>query len=112
MQRGAGEWGTENLSWHKGGVSAAVVFAQANPNEKHALFMTQFRTAARAFEKPILFIHGDGHHWLHDDPWLESNIVRVQVDKGGIAPPLQVTVTTEGRSFCVFDRIPFKEGEK
>lgn len=89
-------WVTRQLAQNKDSVRAAVVFAQANPNEKHALFMTQFRAAARAFEKPILFIHGDGHHWLHDDPWLESNIVRVQVDKGGIAPPLQVTVMQNG----------------
>lgn len=100
-------WVTAQLAQNKDSVRAAVIFAQANPNNKHVLFMTAFRAAARTFEKPILFIHGDGHRWLHDDPWLEPNIVRVQVDQGGIAPPLQVTVTVDGESMFVFEREPF-----
>lgn len=90
-------------------VRAAVVFAQANPNEKHELFMNQFREAARFFKKPVLFIHGDGHKWIYDDPWIEPNIVRVQVDQGGIAPPLQVTVTFDNRHIFEFGRNPFPE---
>lgn len=100
----AGEWVGEQLGRHKDKVRAAVVFAQANPNEKHASFMTNFRAAALVFEKPILFLHGDGHRWLHDDPWLESNIVRVQVDQGGIAPPLQVTVSMDVEGIFMFER--------
>jgi len=88
-------------------VNASVIFAQANPNETHELFVTQFRKHVRNFKKPVLFIHGDGHRWLHDDPWLESNMIRVQVDKGGIALPLQVRVTFDKENIFEFERNPF-----
>ena len=107
MLRAGADWASENLGRHKENVRASVVFVQANPKEKHDMFMTDFRAAARDFEKPILFLHGDGHRWLHDDPWLESNIVRVQVDQGGIAPPLQITVTTDVETKFVFEREVF-----
>jgi hypothetical protein len=89
-------------------IKAAVLFAQANPNEKHELFMKQFRTAASTFAKPILFIHGDGHRWIYDNPWLEENIIRVQVDQGKIADPLQVTIVIEKETRFEFEREPFK----
>jgi len=89
-------------------IKAAVIFAQANPNEKHELFMKQFRTAANTFAKPILFIHGDGHRWICDKSWLEQNIIRVQVDQGKIADPLQVTVQIDKEIKFEFEREPFK----
>ena len=45
---------------------------------------------AEQFEKPILYLHGDGHRWIHDRPGAAKNILRVQVDQGGIA---KITVT-------------------
>ena len=89
-------------------IKAAVIFAQANPNEKHELFMKQFRNEAKIFNKPILFIHGDGHRWLYDNPWLEENVIRVQVDQGKIADPLQVSIIIDTQIKFEFEREPFK----
>jgi hypothetical protein len=89
-------------------IKAAVLFAQANPKEKHELFMKHFKNAAIIFKKPILFIHGDGHRWIYDNPWLEQNIIRVQVDQGKIADPLQVTVQIDKEIKFEFEREPFK----
>lgn len=90
-------------------LSAAVIFAQANPGPDHALFMGGFRPVAREFGRPILFIHGDGHYWLLDQPWLEENITRVQVDKGGIADPLEVRIHLSDSVTFTFERNPFYE---
>ncbi|NOY61362.1 MAG: hypothetical protein GXO75_20810 [Calditrichaeota bacterium] len=101
------DWVKNRFQKNAGNVYAAVICAQANPKSKHDLFMTQFRKAAKAFAKPVLFIHGDGHKWIYTNPWLESNIVRVQVDRGGIAPPVQVTVSPNETPVFKFERKPF-----
>jgi len=103
------DWVEEQFKKRGKSVRAAVVFAQANPNEKHKLFMDRFRAAVRTFRKPVLFIHGDGHKWLYDDPWLEPNLVRVQVDRGGIAPPVQVIVNPASEQPFQFNRKLFEQ---
>jgi len=107
MQQNAVDWIGQQLQQKK--LFAAVIIAQANPDEKHKLFMDQFLPLVKAFDRPIVFIHGDGHHWLHDDPWLVPNLIRVQVDKGGIADPLQVTISGNKAKTFKFERFPFKE---
>ena len=84
------DWINFQFSENKDGVRAAVILAQANPDEKHTDFMTRFLSAAVEFGKPIIFIHGDGHEWIYEESWLKSNIIRIQVDKGGIAPPVKL----------------------
>lgn len=86
---------------------AAVVFAQANPDEKHTGFVNGFKALARNYSKQILFIHGDGHKWLYENPWLVPNMIRVQVDKGGIADPLQVTISRSKPKLFEFERDVF-----
>jgi hypothetical protein len=56
------------------------------------------------WDKPVLYLHGDGHRWIKDRPFGAENILRVQVDQGGIAPPLKVTVTTDTDEPFEFDR--------
>ncbi len=107
MQQNAVDW-IEHLFQQKD-IYAAVILAQAYPDEKHRLFMDQFPRLVEDFSRPVLLIHGDGHYWLHDDPWLVPNLVRIQVDKGGIADPLQVTVSGDKTKTFKFERFPFKE---
>jgi hypothetical protein len=97
-------WVAEQFEGHKAEVSCAVLFAQANPTRNHADFMTALNAAATAFEKPVLFVHGDGHKWIMDRPFEAQNILRVQVDMGGIAPPLQVTIDPAKMPPFVLDR--------
>lgn len=69
-----------------------VLYAHAGPSEKQKIFFDRFEKTARWFTKPVLLIHGDGHRWRSDQPFDLGNIYRVQVDQGGIAPPLTVKV--------------------
>ncbi|MBC8402420.1 MAG: hypothetical protein H8E14_13105 [Candidatus Marinimicrobia bacterium] len=107
MQQNAVDWIEQQLQRKR--LLATVVLAQANPDEKHQLFMDQFLPLVDKFKYPLLFIHGDGHHWIYDDPWLVPNLIRIQVDEGGIADPLQVTVAGNKTISFEFERIPFKE---
>lgn len=100
MIKDAGDWVEQQFSDNKNKVYAAVVFAQANLKDKHLPFTEKFLSSCTAFEKPVLYLHGDGHKWEYQPEWNLTNLTRVQVDKGGIALPLQVTVSPEnGFSF-------------
>jgi hypothetical protein len=102
------DWVEEQIKERGEQVKAMVVFAQANPREdKHALFMNRFRKLVKEFQKPVLYLHGDGHIWLYDNPWLEENMIRVQVDQGGIALPLEVLISFESDSIFHFERNPY-----
>lgn len=107
MLQNAYDWIGQQLQGKN--ISAAVILAQANPDAKHRIFMDQFLPLVKEFERPVLFIHGDGHHWLHDDPWQVPNLIRIQVDKGGIADPLQVTISGNMTKTFKFERLPFKK---
>ena len=107
MQNNAAEWINKNIQ--KKGVLATVILIQANPDIKHKLFMDQFIPLIEDFEKPVLLIHGDGHHWIYDEAWQVPNLTRVQVDKGGIADPLQVTVYGSSMKKFIFERYPFMD---
>ena len=74
------DWISQQLQQKGSTVRALVVFAQASPSGSP--FDSQFRAAASAFGKPVLYIHGDGHSWTYNEGYLEPNITRVQVDRG------------------------------
>ncbi len=77
--------------------------ADAYPTENHDPFMDRFLPAAAAFDRPILFIHGDGHGWIGDTPWPAApQVTRVQIE----AAVLPLLVTVEGDSWTL-DREPF-----
>lgn len=97
-------WIRRNLSQFGDEVSSLVVFGHAKASANHKDFFGPFNEDARQFGKPILYLHGDGHRWTHDHPFEAKNILRVQVDQGGIAPPLKVTVTDDQTEPFVFDR--------
>lgn len=98
------EWIDNQFKNNKDSVRAAVVLAQAYLNEKHTDFTDRFLGICREFRKPVIFIHGDGHQWIYDNPWLEPNLIRIQIDKGGIAPPLEVTIEVNQDSIISFNR--------
>jgi len=107
MLEKAAQWIEDQLNNQKNLVKAAVVFAQANPKDKHKMFMTKFLSSVKSFEKPVLFLHGDGHRWLYDNPWQLPNLIRVQIDQGRIALPLEVAVSFKSDSTFQFNRNPF-----
>lgn len=98
------DWTRRNLQKFAADVSSLVLFGHAKPVENHDDFFKPFSKVAVEFGKPILYLHGDGHRWIHDHPFAAKNILRVQVDQGGIAPPLKVSVTDHATMPFVFDR--------
>ncbi len=100
------EWVEEQFKNEGEKVKCAVVFAHAFPTEKHhGIFADRFPAAARKFGKPVLYLQGDGHVWLRDQPFENAtNVTRVQVDQGGKAPPIVVTVTGDAKESFRFDR--------
>lgn len=96
------EWATrhaDNLAWVREQLArhpaarAAVVFAHANRKPiKHDDFFLPFFDLVRAFGRPVMYLHGDGHEWIHEPGWEVPNLLRVQLDSGDKAPPLLVTV--------------------
>jgi uncharacterized repeat protein (TIGR02543 family) len=108
MQQDA-DWVNQQFQAKVSQVRAAVIFAQAGPNWKRDLFFTQFRQSAATFAKPVLFMHGDGHTWIQDQPFPEPNILRVQVDDGGpTVLPVQVTISSDTTlNMFSFERNPW-----
>ncbi|MDA1015592.1 MAG: hypothetical protein O3A00_14210 [Planctomycetota bacterium] len=98
------EWLQRNLAQFGESASSVVVFGHANPGKNQKPFIDGFVEQAGKFKKPMLYLHGDGHKWIHDRPFAAKNILRVQVDQGGIAPPLKVTITDDPAEPFVFDR--------
>lgn len=97
-------WVRRNLNAKGDDVSSLVIFGHAKPAGSHTDFFDPFVEDAKQFRKPILYLHGDGHRWIHDRPFTAKNILRVQVDQGGTAPPLKITVTDDPKEPFVFDR--------
>lgn len=98
------DWVRRNLRRFGAKVSSLVIFGHAKPNENHNDFFDPLSKDALQFKKPILYLQGDGHRWIHDRPFAAKNILRLQVDQGGIAPPLQVTVTDHPTTPFQFNR--------
>ena len=98
------DWVRRNLKARGNEVSSLVIFGHAQPVSNHSDFFDPFIEDAMQFGKPILYLHGDGHRWIHDRPFAAKNILRVQVDQGGIAAPVKITVTDDPEEPFLFDR--------
>ncbi len=98
------QWVRRNLAQFGDQATSLVLFGHANPQDKHTDFFTPLSTTAQEFGKPVLYLHGDGHVWIYDRPFAASNILRVQVDQGGKAPPLKVTIHDDSSEPFQFDR--------
>jgi len=98
------EWLAQNIERFDDDVDSLVLFGHAKPIEKQADFFTGLEKQALAFKKPMLYLHGDGHVWEKDRPWKAKNLLRVQVDSGGKAPPVKITVTSDPDEPFQFDR--------
>ena len=98
------DWGKLNLQRFGKNVSSLVIFGHAKPAKVHNDFFDPFSKVAKEFDKPVLYLHGDGHRWIHDRPFKAKNILRVEVDQGGIAPPLKVMVTDDPEKPFEFNR--------
>ncbi|MCA9076469.1 MAG: hypothetical protein KDA93_15695 [Planctomycetaceae bacterium] len=97
-------WTKANLDRFGDEVRAILIFGHALPRPDHDDYFDGLNTLAAESGKPFLYLHGDGHRWVQDNPFAAKNIMRVEVDQGGIAPPVKVTVTHDAEQPFVFDR--------
>ena len=99
-------WVRDQVDAHKNDIEALVVFGHANMIEagpaKFSTFTDSFRATATDFNKPILYVQGDGHIWFQNRPYDEKNILRVQVDSGPKA--VKITVDPNLEQPFIFDR--------
>lgn len=54
--------------------------------------------------KPVLYLHADGHVWQVEKGWRAPNLLRVQTDQVRLNPPVLVTVTEDSDNPFLFDR--------
>lgn len=104
------DWVEEQFKIQKDNIEAAVLFGHANMTEvgpeKFKTFTDRFRASAKSFDKPVLYVQGDGHFWFENRPWPEKNILRVQIEGGANA--VQVTVDLDSGNPFSFDRMFLK----
>ena len=81
-----------------------MLFGHAHPVERHLDFFKPFVALVDEAKLPVLYLHGDGHKWIKDKPFGTEHVTRVQVDQGGVAPPLKITVRPALKDPFVFDR--------
>lgn len=98
------DWIAAQMAKHKNEVRAAVIFAQAMPSPDHEPFFRAFAEQCKAFQKPVLYLHADGHVWQLEKSWRAPNLWRVQTDMVGNNPPVQMTVTEDASVPFTFDR--------
>jgi hypothetical protein len=102
------DWVTQKMQEYGSLVRAVAVLGHAGPGggSRDDLFFEPLRQAAVSFGKPVLFMHGNGHSWEFESPWLEANMTRVQVERGNKLP-VQVTVSVEPNVGFSFNRTPW-----
>ena len=89
---------------HGPAVRAVVILAQAIPAAVHNDYFNGLVAEATQFRKPMIYLHGDAHVFYCKRPWTAKNLVDVQIDPSGVAPPLAVTVTTDPSDPFLLDR--------
>lgn len=101
------DWVNDQFAALGGSVRAAVLLAQKKAS---GVLFDAVKARGHAFGKPVLYMHGDGHDWEYDTAFFgESNMLRVQVERGSLShPPVQVTVTSAGQ--FQFDQDPWPAG--
>ena len=79
----------EKINEQDDSLRAVIFFGHAFKFKKLLNMVAQ---TAESMGVPSMYIHGDGHKWSFRQPFDESNFWKIQVDQGGEAPPLKVTV--------------------
>lgn len=107
-----GQWIDEVLTRQLVGAKAAVIFAQASADVFDGALIAKLQEAARKFDRPILYLHADGHEWSVEPGKWASNITRVQSDllfhhhsEAPVSyPPVSVFVEPSAQQPFVFER--------
>ena len=102
------DWVNENFANFGSQVTSAVVFGHSFPDPTggdRQAFAQEFVATAQAFSKPVLYMMGDDHAWLVDNPYSSApNVTRITVDNG--VPSVRMSVTSDPSDPFSFDRSP------
>lgn len=98
------DWLKHCMRKWRNSVHAAVVMAQATPTADHDLFFRQLSSHCKEFDRPVLYLHADGHVWQVEKAWRAPKLWRVQTDQVGRNPPVIVTVTGDEKEPFLFER--------
>lgn len=96
------DWLRARLADAEPGIRAAVVIGHATPRVlgvprlKLAAFFGGLRDVAREFDRPLLYVHGDGHDFVHTRDIDAPLAVRLEVERIGRAWPTLVTILPAG----------------
>jgi hypothetical protein len=102
------DWVDLQFTQKAGQTRAAVVFGHAGPDSDRDIFFDQFEASSAAFGKPVLYIMGDDHSWEYDNPFSESNMARITIERDD--PPLEVTVLMDSQDPWLIERVPWPNG--
>eukprot|EP00586_Coscinodiscus_wailesii_P014479 CAMPEP_0172519960 /NCGR_PEP_ID=MMETSP1066-20121228/291723_1 /TAXON_ID=671091 /ORGANISM="Coscinodiscus wailesii, Strain CCMP2513" /LENGTH=493 /DNA_ID=CAMNT_0013302635 /DNA_START=131 /DNA_END=1612 /DNA_ORIENTATION=- len=100
------EWTLDMIRehWDKG-LQAVVIFGHANPRKVHENYFNPLKKKLNDWKIHVAYIHGDGHDYFKvEGAFGVRRMTQVQVDRGGFAPPLMVTVHKDSSSPFKFDR--------
>ncbi len=98
------DWIEDQLRKHGDKVRALVVLGHAEPTAIHDSFFKPFANQIKAWGKPTLYLHADGHKWEVHKKWRADNLLRVQTDMVGTNPPAIVTVGDDADEPFQFER--------
>ena len=98
------KWIEAQVDRYRSDIERLVIIGHATPRGKHADFFGEVERIAIDLDRPVLYIHGDGHRWERERLFDTDNVLRVQVDQGGKAPPVRVGITDDSETPFVFDR--------
>jgi hypothetical protein len=102
------DWVDLQFTQNAAQVRAAVVFGHAGPNSDRTIFFDQFEASSAAFGKPVLYMMGDDHHWVFDNPFSEPNMARITIERDD--PPVEVTVLMDPQDPWLVERVPWPNG--
>ena len=99
------EWVERQISLHKAKVRALVIMGNARPSHQQQDVFGEILDDIDAFRKPVLYLHandGTTEGVEHYRPFRgASNLIAVQIERGGLAPPTSVAVGTGDNPFLV-----------
>ena len=89
------EFVLDQLEEHKY-VNTMVIIGHAKPKRQHNKFFKPLYKALEGYDLKVLYVHGDGHEFSLQYGVEGLDVVDVEVDQGKNAPPLKVTVRSDG----------------
>jgi hypothetical protein len=98
------DWIFKRVSENQNDVRAIVVFGNARPGHpQNEDFFTKIVSFLDVFDLPSAYIHGNsGNGGVEEVAFADSkNVISVQAQNGGEAPPLRITVSFGKRPFIV-----------